>query len=477
MAIRTRVFLDIMPRVIRTKNAAEEGLLGLAFHPHFADKNSPHRGEFFVYYVARTPAGPTNRLSRFHVDPNNTCSVDLESEMVLIDQPDQRQAHNGGSLQFGPDDFLYLALGDDALETPNPNAQTITRDLFAGILRLDVDCQGGQVSHPPPRQPRTGKTSGYFIPNDNPFVGRPEALEEYYALGLRNPWRMSFDRKNGRLYAADVGDRRREEINLIAAGSNCGWEYSEGTLMCRDFLPTAPLRPEPYIGTETWPLFEYSRDAARRCVIGGYVYRGRQFPELVGQYIYADQSGRIYALELLDDGRRAGDNHLITSLPDTGIGISSLGEDASGELYICGIGTLASETGHVYRLRRTEPSERSFLPQTLQETHLFAKVAPLRPAAGVIPYEINVPFWSDGAEKQRRVAVPPGRRVSLSDGGTLQFPPGTVFVKHFSLATDLRKPSVRRPLETRVLVCDESGGVYGATLSLDFRRRAAARDV
>jgi uncharacterized repeat protein (TIGR03806 family) len=425
----------------------------------------------FVYYVARTPDGPTNRLSRFHVVPDHPESVDVDSEFVLIDQPDLRQAHNAGSLQFGPDGFLYLALGDDNLETPNPNAQTITNNLFAGIVRLDVDCQGGHVSHPSPRQPRTGKTAGYFIPNRNPFVGTPDALEEFYAIGLRNPWRTSFDRANGRFYVADVGDRRREEINLVTVGSNCGWEYSEGTLATRDFTPNAPRRPEPYLGTETWPVFEYSRDAANRCIIGGYVYRGQQFPELVGKYVYADQSGRVYALELLDDGRRAGKNELIAVLPPVGIGVSSLGEDESGELYICTIGGLASETGHVFCLRRTKPYEQSKVPDAFDRWRLFTNVDSFERAPGVTSYEVNVPFWSDGAEKQRWVAVPPGKQITVGGDGKLQIPPGTVFVKHFSLATDLRHPEQRRPLETRVLVCDRGGGVYGATYRWTENRR------
>lgn len=290
-------FLDITPSVVLTANRAEEGLLGLALHPGFAHSDSDHRGEVFAYYVGRNADGPTNRLSRFRTHAGRLDHVDPASEEILIDQPDERQAHNAGSLAFGPDGYLYLALGDDASQTRDFHAQRITHDLFSGILRLDVDCRGGKLSHPPPRQPRTGKTAGYMIPSDNPFVGHPQALEEFYAIGLRNPWRMSFDRKTGLLYASDPGDRSREEINLVRAGSNCGWGDWEGTLARR-----TPAADEPRLGIPTPPLFEYSRDYAHRCVIGGYVYRGSRFPELQGHYIYADQSRRIYALELLDDG-------------------------------------------------------------------------------------------------------------------------------------------------------------------------------
>jgi uncharacterized repeat protein (TIGR03806 family) len=328
---------------------------------------------------------------------------------------------------------------------------------------LDVDCRGGEVSHVPRRRPTTAKTAGYFIPNDNPFVGRENALEEFYAIGLRNPWRMSFDRQTGQLYVTDPGDRRREEINLVRSGSNCGWNYAEGSLARRDFLAQAPKRPKTYLGVQTMPLFEYSRDAAHRCVIGGHVYRGSAFPELVGKYVYADQSGRVYALELTENGQRAGKNTLIAVLPEPGIGISSLGEDAAGELYFCAIGELATETGQVYRLRQTDSHERSQLPETLADTGLFQDWQRLKPKAGVAPYEVNMAFWSDGAEKRRWIAVPEGRQVRLGGNASLKFPVGTVFVKHFELPTDASNPKKTRPLETRVLVCDDRDQAFGVT--------------
>ncbi len=460
-----QTLMDIASRVHLTPDAAEEGLLGLAFHPQFAEADSPHRGEFFVYYVGHsdTPDVSMNRLSRFRTKAGRLDEVDHESESVLIDQPQQDQAHNGGSLLFGPDGFLYLALGDDALGAHNRNWQTVSLSLFAGILRLDVDRQGGRISHPPPRQPFKGRTDGYFIPNDNPFVGTPKALEEFYAIGLRNPWRISFDRKTGLLYAADVGGRRREEIDVIDSGSNCGWSYAEGTLLTHDLDPPGEERPTPYLGVETWPLFEYSRDASHRCIIGGHVYRGKQFPELVGRYVYADQSGRIYALDLSDDGRSAGANRLIAVLGESGIGISSLGEDEDGELYFCSIGQLASETGRVFQLRRTRADERDFLPEKLADTGLFSDWTKLLTNPELVAYDVNVPLWSDGAEKRRWIALPPGKRVEAEPHGKLCFPAGTVFVKHFELPTDLRAESKPRPLETRVLVCDDRGEVYGAS--------------
>lgn len=454
-------FLDLGERIVLTRDRAEEGLLGLALHPEFSKQDSPHRGELFAYYVGRNAVGPTNRLSKFKTEKDRPDQVDLKSEQILIDQPDQHQSHNGGGLVFGPDGFLYLALGDD--NSARKHAQVITGDLFSGVLRLDVDCKGGEISHPPRRQPKTGRTNGYFIPNENPFVEFPDALEEFFALGFRNPWRMSFDRVTRRLYVSDAGDRHREEINLVAAGSNCCWDYREGSLLRSELSADGAPRPTELVGIETPPLLEYSRDSAHRCAIGGYVYRGRQFPELNGKYVYADQSGRIYALTLDDDGTRAGENVLIAASPEPGIGISSLGEDADGEIYICSIGELATETGRVYRLRRTSPAERELLPDTLAETRLFTDWRTLTPRPESKPYEVKLPFWSDGAEKSRWIILPAGAEARLNPTGNLAFPAGTIFVKHFSLATDARTPGRRRPVETRVLVCTAQGGVFGGT--------------
>lgn len=466
------LFADLQDRVVLTPDQAEQGLLGLAFHPKFGVADSPHSNDLFMFYVGRTEASTTNRLSRFRTIPGRLDRVDLTTEEVLIDQPDIRQSHNAGCTIFGPDGMLYVAVGDDDPGETNPHAQRIDRDLFSGILRLDVDCQGGEVSHAPPRQPNTGKTAGYMIPNDNPFVGRPGVLEEFYALGLRNPWRMSFDSVTNRLYVSDPGDRRREEINCVDAGSNCQWDLKEGSLeRSHHGDGSEPHDAEP-LGVPTPPLFEYTRDAARRCVIGGYVYRGSKFPELVGKFVYADQSQRIYALDLEDDGRWAGANHWLAAINEIGVGISSLGEDAEGELYVATIRELATETGCIYRLRRPAVHELNELPPTLAATGLFADWQTLKPAKGLVPFEVRVPFWSDGAQKRRWIALRPGAEVTLASRDKLQFPPGTVFVKHFDIAMDERTPDVRRRLETRVLVCDESGETFGATYrwSVDGRR-------
>lgn len=452
-------FLDLTSRVFITPFRAEEGILSLALHPQFVSQQSPHCGELFVYYTGKAGQGRTNRLSRFRLLPGND-SIDLATEEVLIDQRDTHDAHNGGSLAFGPDGCLYLSLGDDANQ--KLNAQTISHGLFSGILRLDVDCRGGSFSHPPPRQPEDGRTAGYYIPSDNPFVGQAGVLEEFFALGLRNPWRISFDRLTGRLYVGDVGERKREEICVVDSGSNLGWPYAEGTVVAAHTDPQADVRPEKYLGRETWPIHEYPRDWAHRCVIGGHVYRGSQFPELRGKYIYADQGGRIFALQLRADGRTVQGQIRLAVVPNLVMGISSLDPDENGELLICTIGTIETRNGRIYRLARPA-AEQPRLPPTLAQTGLFDDWRRLVPRKGMVDYRVNVPLWSDGAEKQRWILAPPGQAVDYTGDGKFRYPDGTIFVKHFALATDQRQPAHLRPLETRVLVVEPGGAVHGAS--------------
>ena len=215
------VFLDLRSRC---QGFDDGGLLAMAFHPRFGRAESPERGYVYVFYnyIASPTPGPDrppttrptrNRLARFTV-PDGSTVADPNSELVLIDQVDESLWHNGGGLFFHPvDGFLYLSLGDEGGDYGN--TQRIDKDLFSGVIRIDVDCRGGTVSHPPPRQPKTGRTAHYFIPNDNPWVGVPEALEEFWCIGLRSPHRMTYDRSGKRIWLGDVGESSMEEIDLI----------------------------------------------------------------------------------------------------------------------------------------------------------------------------------------------------------------------------------------------------------------------
>src|SRR5262245_61991746 len=258
------------------------GLLGLAFHPDFGKPDSLNRGYFYICYnhsdnpVKSGEFLPKNkrtevRVSRFTI-PDGSLTADPASELILIAQTDEHVYHTGGPMFFHPDEgFLYVAMGDEGDDGGAlGNCQRIDRDLFAGVLRIDVDCDAGR-SHPPPRQPSTGKTAHYFIPNDNPFVGVPNALEEFWALGLRNPHSMTYDAETKTIWVGDVGQGgdAREEVNLIVKGGNYQWNFKEGTLD----KPQYSRRPEKVIGEERPPFYEYPHGEGNHCIIGGYVYR------------------------------------------------------------------------------------------------------------------------------------------------------------------------------------------------------------
>ena len=443
------------------------GLLGLAFHPDFATNHY-----VFVYYPWAAPGqilgSPTNRpppatpvqnrLSRLTLDENQT--VISNSELVLIDQYSPGIWHLGGGLMFNPKDgFLYLAIGDN---NDLENNQRLDRGLFSGILRLDVDRIGGNVSHAIRHQPVRGVTANYFIPNDNPFVGQPGVLEEFFALGLRSPYRITCDPGSGRVFIADVGAQLREEIDVIEPGDppglNFQWNRIEGSQ--GDLIP-------PYIGVNKRPLLDYTH-VDGQAVIGGYVYRGRAFSsELEGKYIFGDNVQR--KIWVLNESGSAVSKTLLCSIPKGDgpspgpdyTGLSSFGLDQADEIYMC---QLSSIGGRVYKLAHApkEPGGRPF-PPLLSQTGVFAGSTKGVVGATLIPYEVNAPLWSDGAMKQRWMALPANTYVRFSPTGEWAFPAGTVFVKSFELPVDDANPSVRKRLETRLLVRDTNRGVYGIT--------------
>jgi glucose/arabinose dehydrogenase len=302
-ATRTRVFLDIRDRVVYDDNQNEEGFLGLAFHPQYR-KN----GEFFVFYTARKPK-LTNVLSRFRVSADDPDRADPASEEELLRITTPFWNHDGGTLCFGPDGYLYVAVGDGgSANDPFHHGQDLSK-IFGKVLRIDVD-------HKDPGKP-------YAVPRDNPFVGRAGARPEVWAYGLRNPWRMAFDRKTGVLWTSDVGQNLYEEIDLLVAGGNYGWSIREGL---HPFGPNGVGPSKDLID----PIWEYHHDVGKS-LTGGTVYHGPRLPELDGWYLYADYvATKIWALRYDPGQKRVVANRRI---PDPHVPVLSFGEDEKGEVY------------------------------------------------------------------------------------------------------------------------------------------------
>lgn len=312
------VFLDIEDRVHYNDRKNEEGFLGLAFHPNFESN-----GQFFVYYTMEEE-NQTSRISRFTVS-NGKADPDSEVELMRLKQPFWN--HNGGSIEFGPDGYLYIGLGDGgAANDTLMNGQNV-QTLLGSILRIDVD------------NPEGGKP--YGIPADNPFASqkqskRPLARPEIYAYGLRNVWRLAFDPETELLWVSDVGQNLWEEINIIEKGGNYGWNLREGN---HRFGPAGSPARRDLID----PIWEYHHDVGKS-ITGGQVYRGKKLAKLEGYYVYADYvSGKFWALKYNPETGKVEENRSISTDPNKAYPITTFGKDEMGEVYCADYG------GKLYR--------------------------------------------------------------------------------------------------------------------------------
>ncbi len=320
-ATETNVYLDIEDRVVYNDKQNEEGLLGFAFHPRYKEN-----GELFIYYTTREKP-QLSVVSRFRVKKDNPNQADPASEEELLRIPQPFWNHNGGTIAFGPDGKLYIALGDGgAANDPQGNGQNL-KTWLGSILRIDVDTRDGDKA--------------YGIPKDNPFVSNPKAAPEIWAYGFRNIWRMSFDKKTGQCWVGDVGQNLWEEIDLVEAGGNYGWNLREAL---HPFAADGVGPRKDLID----PIWEYHHNTGKS-ITGGNVYRGKKLPELDGSYVYADYvSGKFWALTYDFKQKRVTANRPI---PGPKTPVLSFGEDEQGELYWL---TYSQSGQGIYRFRQAD---------------------------------------------------------------------------------------------------------------------------
>ncbi len=426
-------------RSIRTNS--EGGLLGMAFHPDY-----PSTPEIFLSYTIQHP-NPDMRhvLSRMVLDDVNSPGAGTVEQVILeVDQDFDN--HNGGDIAFGPDGYLYFGLGDGGdANDPLRRAQNTTR-LLGSMLRIDV----------------RGTGAGYDIPADNPFASNAKCgpganadnCPEIYAWGLRNPWRWSFDPDTGQLWLADVGQGAWEEVDLIELGGNYGWR-------CREGAHDTINAPDCTGGGLIDPVTEYSHSVGNS-ITGGYVYRGSAIPELEGLYVFADYgSGRFWAARPDGQGGYGNDELIDTNIQPTAFGV---GPD--GELYFVDI----NGNNGLGRVRRIDPPANptpDTIPELLSATGCVDPNDVTQAYEGLLPYELNAPFWSDGADKDRYIGLPNGTTIGINADGDFEFPNGTVIVKNFRLGGDL--------VETRHLMRHPDGEWAGYTYEWNSAQTEATR--
>lgn len=399
----------------------EMGLLGLALDPNYAQN-----GRIYTSYNPR-------RQSRSVVSRWTDTGDGFRDEVSVFEVEQPFSNHNGGHIAFGPDGYLYFGLGDGGSAGDPGNRAQDLQEYMGKFLRFDVS------------------SLPYRVPADNPWADGVGARPEIWAYGFRNPWRWSFDRLTGDLWAGDVGQDAQEEVTRVIRAGNHGWKVWEGTsCFTTERRCNEPGFVEPVV------TYAHTRGGSFS-VVGGYVYRGAAMPEFYGSYFFADvYTGKVFTVARDADGAARPEE----VAAKVGGVFYSFAEDDAGELYVL------EATGRISRLvRAPDANPTAAFPQRLSDTGCVDPADPRRPAPGLIPYEVAAPFWSDGLDKRRWVALPDGAAATAGPSGDLSFPVGTVAMKEFS------RDGV--PIETRFYFHHQEGVWGGYTYKWDADGRDA----
>lgn len=430
----SREFINVASRLNSAPNSPndERGLLGMAFHPDW-----PTNPRVYLFYTGtHATLGLVDRVSEFRsTDGGNTLALNTELEILNVDDPENN--HNGGNLAFGPDGMLYVGIGDGGGGGDGHgdigNGQRLTT-LLGKLLRIDVSA--------------ASQATPYAIPAGNPFAANARctggtgaaSCPEIYAYGFRNPWRWSFDRGGTHeLWLNDVGQSALEEIDKVTLGGNYGWRCFEGT---NPFNADCGSNPEPIP-----PVAQYGRSQGFSTT-GGFVYRGSAIPALSGRYVFGDYGGALWSI-----ARDTTPTLTLGNGLSTGLQIVSFGQDQAGELYIVSLGA-SSNAGTLHRIVPGTASGRQIASQ-LSASGCVAAGDATQPATGLIPYAPNAAFFSDGAVKDRWLALPDGQSITVGADGDFEFPTGSVLVKNFRLGST--------PVETRLFMRHNDGNWAGYT--------------
>ena len=391
----------------------ERRTFSMVFHPDYQNNG-------FVYVFTNGPKNDRhNRITRFEMSSSMPRKWQPETETIIIEWASA--GHDGGDMVFGSDGYLYITAGDGTSDSDTNNTGQDITDLPGGLLRIDVD-------HPDDGQE-------YGIPQDNPFLDLQGARPELWAFGFRNPWRISFDEPTGNIWIGDVGQDLWELIILVKRGGNYGWSVMEGS---HPFYLNRQLGPADLLP----PIAEHHHTEAR-CITGGYVYRGKRLKELAGAYIYCDyNTGTVWGLWCQD-----GEVTRQQVLANSNYNVATFGRNHAEELF------LVAHTGEILRLEPNDTAAQteSQFPRNLSETGLFESLQDHQPAAGLIPYTVAAPYWSDGATKERFIALPGEDKIDMASSRGWGFEDGAVLVQTLSLAMEVGQPQSSRRIETRIL--------------------------